>query len=233
MRQGFGSVRKLASGNWQARYMGPDGRVHKAPHTFTARKYAERWLGNEQSLIDKDMWTSPQSRLVKEIVESETVGTYVTRIVQRRAHRARKPLAPTTVNLYMKDFRLRIQEPLGYVRLADLTSSMVGRWWDGLDPSTPTQNGRAYELLNSVMREAVEEKLIAENPCRLKGAGMPLPTHKGVALSVSEVLAYLAGVPEHYRVMLMIAGWCGLRSGEVRGLRRKDVDLKNRVIRVE
>ena len=31
----------------------------------------------------------------------------------------------------------------------------------------------------------------------------------------------------------MTAAWCGLRSGEVRGLRRRDVDLINGVLRIE
>ena len=33
----FGSIRKLPSGRWQARYRGPDGLLRSAPHTF-ARK---------------------------------------------------------------------------------------------------------------------------------------------------------------------------------------------------
>jgi hypothetical protein len=109
----------------------------------------------------------------------------------------------------------------------------VADWWDGLDTSTRTQNGRAYELLKSVMAEAVEDELIPRNPCRVRGAGKPRPSHEGEALTVDEVLAYLEAVPESSRLALMTAAWCGLRSGEVRGSRRCDVDLINGVLRIE
>jgi len=41
------------------------------------------------------------------------------------------------------------------------------------------------------------------------------------------------GGAEHYRVPLMLAGWCARRSGEVRGLRRRDLDLERGVVHVE
>ncbi|MGW0103211.1 site-specific integrase, partial [Nocardia sp. NPDC003354] len=36
-RREFGTVRKLPSGRWQARYLGPDGQRHKAPETFATK----------------------------------------------------------------------------------------------------------------------------------------------------------------------------------------------------
>jgi len=43
-------------------------------------------------------------------------------------------------------------------------------------------------------------------------------------LTVAQIEKYLAAVPAHRRVALMLAAWCGLRSGEVRGLRVCDLD---------
>ena len=40
------------------------------------------------------------------------------------------------------------------------------------------------------------------------------------------MVAYLAAADPRYRPMLALAGWCGLRSGEVRALRRRDLDLE-------
>lgn len=31
---------------------------------------------------------------------------------------------------------------------------------------------------------------------------------------------------------MLLAGWCGLRAGEVRGLRRRDLDLSEGVVHV-
>ena len=78
------------------------------------------------------------------------------------------------------------------------------------------------------MREAaeVEARIINSNPCRVPGAkGKPAPKHdEPESLSAVELRDYLRAVPERYRVPLMVAAVCGMRSGEVRGLRIRDVD---------
>lgn len=51
-------------------------------------------------------------------------------------------------------------------------------------------------------------------------------------LSVAQLERYLLAVPEARRVPLLLAGWCGLRSGEVRGLRVRDLDLDAGVVHV-
>jgi integrase len=223
-RRAFGSVRKLPSGRWQARYTGPDLAEHKAPNTFAFKKDAESWLGAEDRLIASGGWTAPVRRQAAAGTAAVTVAEYVERVIQRRATRSRKPLAPTTADLYRKDFRLEIEEPLGGVALVGLTPAKIAAWVDA-PTKAPTQKGRAYDLLKSVLNDAVEEELIARNPCRVKGAGKPTPMRRGEALSVDQVLTYLEAVPERYRVALMVSAWCALRSGEVRGLRRSDVDM--------
>lgn len=230
-RRGFGNIRKLPSGNYQARYTGPDLQWHNAPHTFTNKLHAERWLLDEHDLISRDVWTAPGTRATKP--RGVTVGEYINTIIVRRENRTRRPLAPTTADLYRKDYRLRIKDELGDLQLAQLTPGTVAVWWDSLPARTTTMNARAYALLASCMKDAVDDELIEQNPCRLKTAGKPKPAHRGEALTVAQVLAYLDAVPEHRRLPLMTAAWCGLRSGEVRGLRRRDVDLKGNVLHVE
>jgi hypothetical protein len=61
-RRGFGTIRRLPSGRFQATYVGPDLGRHAAPFTFDARDYAERWLEEERRLIELEEWTSPAAR---------------------------------------------------------------------------------------------------------------------------------------------------------------------------
>jgi len=42
----------------------------------------------------------------------------------------------------------------------------------------------------------------------------------------------VSAVPAARRVPLLLAGWCGLRSGEVRGLRVEDLDVQAGVVHV-
>ena len=43
-RRHFGAIRRLPSGRYQARYLGPDGLYHTAPETFELKADAAHFL---------------------------------------------------------------------------------------------------------------------------------------------------------------------------------------------
>ena len=55
-RRGFGRLRQLPSGRWQAAYIGPDTKLHKAPRTYASEHDAEGWLAGERRKIDLGTW---------------------------------------------------------------------------------------------------------------------------------------------------------------------------------
>ncbi|MCZ4550985.1 hypothetical protein [Gordonia rubripertincta] len=68
-QRAFGSIRKLPSKKFQARYVhGADLARYTAPTTFTAKIDAEGWLAQERKLIENGEWTpryllhSPRNR---------------------------------------------------------------------------------------------------------------------------------------------------------------------------
>lgn len=61
---------------------------------------------------------------------------------------------------------------------------------------------------------------------------MERPAERPVA-TVREVEALEAAMPEHLRLVVLLATWCQLRRAELLGLRRKDIDLTNGSLRVE
>ena len=56
--------------------------------------------------------------------------------------------------------------------------------------------------------------------------------HKIKPASLPELETLSKAMPDKYRVMVLLAAWCGLRFGELAELRRKDVDTREGVIRV-
>jgi hypothetical protein len=44
----FGRVRRLPSGRFQARYLGPDGKDRPAPETFATKTDADLWLARKE-----------------------------------------------------------------------------------------------------------------------------------------------------------------------------------------
>lgn len=60
-RRRFGAVRKLPSGRWQARYLGPDDIMRPADRTFATKTEAERWLTRTEAEIIEDSWVDPDA----------------------------------------------------------------------------------------------------------------------------------------------------------------------------
>ena len=66
-KRSFGSIRQRASGRWQARYIGPDGRQYTARTedgralTFERESYAEKWLTRVDADIQTGRWVSPDA----------------------------------------------------------------------------------------------------------------------------------------------------------------------------
>ena len=54
----FGSIRRRESGNYQARYRGPEGRMHSAPMTFARKSDVERWLALLEGNVIRGEWSS-------------------------------------------------------------------------------------------------------------------------------------------------------------------------------
>jgi hypothetical protein len=51
-----------------------------------------------------------------------------------------------------------------------LTALAVRTWHASLDKDTPTMRAHAYGLVHAICATAVDDELIAVNPCRIKGA---------------------------------------------------------------
>lgn len=231
-RRAWGKLRRLPSGRWQASYIGPDRQRHTSPTgTYISERDAERWLLEEERLVDQGQWTAPELRAARDTLP--ILGDYGPQAITARERRSRKPLRPSTAENYRKLWRLTVAgTTLASLPLDLITPAAVRAWRDGLDEEARTRNGHAYDLLRSILNDAVREELIDRNPAKLVGAGRPEPLHEGVALAVDDLARYLQALPEQWRVPLGLTAWCSLRSGELRGLRRCDLADDGSQVRV-
>lgn len=101
-KRGFGSIRRLASGNYQARYPAQSGDRVTAPTTFVARMDAEAWLLAERRVVeDAGSWLSPKERLadakLREQLEAlPTLEDYAEQWLEARRSSRGEPLRRTT-----------------------------------------------------------------------------------------------------------------------------------------
>ena len=58
-RRHFGNVWQRASGRWQVRYRGPDGRMRSPSETFARKADALRYLTLVEAQMARGEWTDP------------------------------------------------------------------------------------------------------------------------------------------------------------------------------
>ena len=214
-------MRKLPSGNYQARYQ-VDGVWHTAPATFRTKGLADSFLAATRTDLERGNWIDPSAG---DVLLSAYVETWLA---------DRPQLRPRTRELYRSLLRLHVLPALGSMELATLTPATVRSWRAGLisagRPGASTI-AKAYRLLHAVCATAVEDGLIARNPCVIKGASVERPAERPVA-TVEQVYTLADAIEPRYRAMVLLATFCGLRVGELRALRQRNLDLLHRTVSV-
>lgn len=218
----FGSIRETDLGEFQASYLGPDGRRHFAPHRFKKERDADRWLNKVEGLIISGDWTDPERAKI-------TLGVYADKWITERP-----ALRPRTVELYRWLLRKHIEPDIGAVQLGKLSAAVVRQWRaDRLAAGvSESVTAKAYRLLRAVMNTAVDEdKIVNSNPCRVRGADRENPAERPV-ITVAQVFDLAGRMPERFRCMVLLAAFASLRFGEVTALRRCDVAPDGSWVRV-
>jgi integrase len=216
----FGSVRRLPSGSWQARYLGADGVPRKAPSTFDTKKAAEQWLVETEAEILKGEWIDPDAGTI-------TLDEYITRWIQERDLKAR------TREEYERNIRLHVRPELGETPLNQINAQRIRTWRANRTDAgvgKPTL-AKTYRILHAIFVTAVDDDLIRRNPCRIKGAGQDKANERPTA-TLDQVFGIAEAIQPRYRLMILLAAFAQLRFGELIALRRNSIDLTKMELRV-
>ncbi len=225
-RRHFGSIRKRASGRYQARYTGPDGQTYSAPKTFERKTDAQKWLSERETEITRGEWTDPNAGQV-------TFMDYSEQWMKDRV------LKPRTHELYDGLLRNHLRPTFGGEPLVSITLASIRRWRkERLDagpaasrPFGPVTVAKAYRLLHAIMETAVDDERIRRNPCRIDGAGQEESDERPV-IPLPVVFGIADTLPPRYRALVLLATFAQLRLGELAGLTRDHIDLQRREVRI-
>ena len=218
-RREFGTTRKLASGRWQARYVGPDGQRYTAPETFETKSDAQEWLNLTRADIDRDVWHDPDAGAVN-------FEKYALRWKEERG------LAPTTLDRYDGLLRLHILPTFGGKDLDEITPPSVRTWRaERLKATGATTVAKSYRLLKAILQTAVDDDLLRSNPCRIKGAGKEEADERPTA-TIEQVFDLADAMGPRWRLMVLLGAFASLRPEELAELRRRSVDLAACSLRV-
>ncbi|TPG37098.1 tyrosine-type recombinase/integrase [Mycolicibacterium hodleri] len=235
-RRGFGRIRKCQpSGRYQASYVGPDEKLHRAATTFAAKVDAEGWLHERRREIDRELWSPPATGEQKKAKRKADVkfGDYADKWVETRTVKG-KPLRPRTQAHYRSLLKQHILPTFENKAVARITRESVDRWYSKTAAGTPTLRAHAYSLLRTILESArTRDKLIDVNPCAIEGAGSSDRVVKPKPATYDQLDTLVNEMPAQLQLMVLLAAWCAMRFGELVELRRKDIDLEEAIVRIE
>jgi integrase len=236
-----GSIVKRKSGHYAIVYY--VGGKQKWETIGGSRREAERALTARKREVDTGTWREPSG---------ETLASYAGRWLDRRnpariSHGERTRLSPATYELYRANLSNHVLPRLGQRALASLRTEDV----DGLIAELEAEGKAAGTVRNVVvplrklLADAVRQGLIVVNPAAHADLP-PAEEFAGKELTLAESSAIrgalldraqhdpLRHAPDLFFVCLFdVALGTGLRLGELRALRWRDVDRSRRLIRVE
>lgn len=213
------SINKESSGRWRARYRDRNGGQHS--RRFSRKVDAQRWIDDVTTELTTGSWTDPRrSRLpVVEWVQQWFEG--------------KVDLAETSRARLRGIVRGQIVEKWAGVALIDLEHAKVQQWVSELTESglSPRSVKKVVGVLSSACDAAVRDRRIAVNPCA--GVVFPRPGPSDKVFLTPEQVEELAGESGRRGSLIVYTlAYCGLRWGELAGLRVEDIDTLRRRLKI-
>lgn len=236
-------IDKRPNGQWRARYTHPfqskkpDGSNNRitAPATFATKAKARLWLAQVQARIADGTWQSPEEQEAQRLKdEAQAKQAALTFATYAESWMKSRNLSPSTRRSYTSNLDTHLLPRWGQTPLQEITTMDVRIWLGQLAPGAKGARRHAFDLFKSILATAVDDEIIMRNPCTRNMlnlvAAAPKPKGKKKqrerephALTRDQLHALADEVPEYMRLLVLLSGRMGFRSGEIRALRGGDV----------
>ena len=218
VRRHFGTVRKLPSGGWQARYRDGSGRLVSAPGTFAAKDDTYRFLATVEADLARGQYLDPRAA---RLTIADWANEWLNRPGKKSASVARDRQG---LEAFMP--------MLGGLPLTAVTPSHIQA---AIDPRSravaPATVIRDAAPLRALLTAAVDADLLVRSPARRVALPRSRPPERQ-ALAPEVLAAVVNEIPSNYKELVLTAGVLGLRWGESVGLRVRDIDFVHSTVTV-
>ncbi|MFT9771806.1 tyrosine-type recombinase/integrase [Brevibacterium casei] len=215
------SIQKTPSGRWQVRYKDTTGK-HRAK-TLRRKVDAQAFLHEVQNSIAGGSYIAAERGAVD-------VPTWVQQHLDARAD-----LGVTTRNRTQGIIATHVTPKWSEVRLSGVEHADVQVWVkELLDSGQSVRSARKIvNVLSASMEAAVRDKRIHNNPCQ--GVKFPKVAPKSKIFLDAKQVEQLAAatVDDRQELIVYVLAYCGLRWGELAGLRVQDFDPLRRRLNIE
>jgi integrase len=231
-----GHIRERSPGSFELRYdLGTDpatGRRKVATATVKgSRKEAERELRRLLRTLDTGDHVDPTRLTVR-----EWLATWL--------NTARQEVSPKTHERYTEIVNHFLTPALGNLPLAKLAPVHIRNAYNGWATGgrrdgkpgglAPRTRRHIHRILSSALARAVEEQLIARNPCDVFRKRLPKVERQEMTTLTADQSARLLAALRHSHIYwpVLLALATGARRGEVLALRWRNVDLDGGTLRI-
>jgi integrase len=213
--------------SYRAKISGPTGRI-TGPWLPTAAA-AKNWRTDAESEIKRGAWFDPTRITLDHTANDFIAGAQKGTVLNRNGVRYR----PSVVRGYESSLRRYVLPELGATRLSEIRRANVQHLVDALHASglAPSTVRNAIDPLRRIFDRAVKRDLIPYSPCQNLDVPRGTGTRERVA-SPAEAEKLVAALDERDRALWAAALYGGLRIGEIRGLRWRQVDIDANLMHV-
>ncbi|MEY9260412.1 integrase [Brevibacterium epidermidis] len=205
------SITRDSSGRWRARYRDNDRKQHSK--RFDRKIDAQRWLDQATTELTTGTWTDPRRA-------ARDVAVWVQSCLDSKIDLAASSRARSqqVIDKY-------VRPKWAGVELGRLEHSKVQAWVAELSDAglSPRSVRKVVGTLSSACDAAIRDRRLSINPC--SGVSFPKANPVEKVFLTAEQVEDLAGESgRHGEVIVYTLAYCGLRWGELAGLRVQDVD---------
>ncbi len=149
-----------------------------------------------------------------------------------RASRRHEALKPKTRALYETLWNSLIAPRFAEEKITAIRPADVEDWIHEISKGRSASTVKAARgLLSRLLQAAVDQELLARNPCSV--VKPPSPEHREARVLAPEEVERLAEEAGPYRALIITAAETGARFGELAALRVEDVNFLKRTIRID
>jgi integrase len=217
------SIKRRPNGKWRARYRDSDGKEHSRHFIYKdnprdPENSAQHWLNTVTASVVTGTYVSPKTA---KMTLGEWCDTWLA------GYGTNRPSTVRQARVHVKRIKAKFEtRPIGSIRPSEVKNWMSELKTEGLADSTVYA---LHRRLSQVYADAVHDNIVPKSPVGRRTSPGTAKQRAYVA-TTEQVWALHDALPEHFRPVVLLGAFVGLRVAEIAALRVQDVDFMRGII---